>query len=276
MTQAQKSCSDSGPTVRLVFLGAAGVGKTALIQRFLTGRFESRHRRTVEELHSLDCELGPRRVSLEVLDTSGSYAFPAMRKLSIRRAQAVALVFSLAEPGSFEEVQRLREEVAELRADEDPPLPVMVVGNQADLFPGGLLCRPPLAEHLAATAELEWGCTYLETSAKQDYNVQRLFQDLLLRVQLPEPGPAQEAVDRRAGTRGAAGPARGQEAQLQCPVKWLQGWVDNERTGWRARYIYSQTLEVRDSPRTVKPCSCRIPKLLQHGCTGPTENAPSP
>uniref|UniRef100_A0A3Q3WZC8 Uncharacterized protein n=1 Tax=Mola mola TaxID=94237 RepID=A0A3Q3WZC8_MOLML len=38
-------------TVRLVFLGAAGVGKTALIHRFLHDRFERTYTRTVEELH---------------------------------------------------------------------------------------------------------------------------------------------------------------------------------------------------------------------------------
>ncbi|XP_078520924.1 GTP-binding protein Di-Ras2-like [Lissotriton helveticus] len=206
MAPSHKHCEDpEPPTVRLVFLGAAGVGKTALIQRFLTGRFESRHRRTVEELHGLECALGPRPVRLEVLDTSGSYSFPAMRKLSIRRAHAVALVFSLAEPGSFQEAQRLRAEVAELRAHDRPPLPVMVVGNKADLFPGGLSrLQPPLAEHLAATAELEWGCSYLETSAKQDYNVQRLFQDLLLQVQLPSPSAA--ALRLRRWTDGQARP----------------------------------------------------------------------
>ncbi|KAJ1095936.1 hypothetical protein NDU88_001086 [Pleurodeles waltl] len=204
MAPSQKHCEDPGPTVRLVFLGAAGVGKTALIQRFLTGRFESRHRRTVEELHGLECALGPRRVSLEVLDTSGSYSFPAMRRLSIRRAHAVALVFSLAEPDTFQEARRLRDEVAALRAGEDPPLPVLVVGNQADLLPGGLGPRPPLAEHLAATAELEWGCSYLETSAKQDYNVQRLFQDLLLQVPLPCPGLPSPALRRRRWTEGQA------------------------------------------------------------------------
>lgn len=206
MAPSQKHCEESEPpTVRLVFLGAAGVGKTALIQRFLTGRFESRHRRTVEELHGLECEVGPRTVSLEVLDTSGSYSFPAMRTLSIRSAHAVALVFSLAEPASFQEVQRLRDEVAELRAHDRPPLPVMVVGNQADLFPGGLSLQPPLAEHLAATAELEWGCSYLETSAKQDYNVQRLFRDLLLQVQLPRGLPSHSpALRRRRWTEGQA------------------------------------------------------------------------
>lgn len=191
--------------VRLVFLGAAGVGKTSLIRRFLLDTFETKYKRTVEELHSKEYEVSGMTITIEIMDTSGSYSFPAMRTLSIRSAHAVALVFSLAEPASFQEVQRLRDEVAELRAHDRPPLPVMVVGNQADLFPGGLSLQPPLAEHLAATAELEWGCSYLETSAKQDYNVQRLFRDLLLQVQLPRGLPSHSpALRRRRWTEGQA------------------------------------------------------------------------
>ena len=49
--------------VRLVFMGAAGVGKTALIQRFLQDSFEPKHRRTVEELHSKEYEVGGIKVT---------------------------------------------------------------------------------------------------------------------------------------------------------------------------------------------------------------------
>uniref|UniRef100_A0A4W3GS11 Uncharacterized protein n=1 Tax=Callorhinchus milii TaxID=7868 RepID=A0A4W3GS11_CALMI len=56
----------SSARVRLVFLGAAGVGKTSLIRRFLLDTFEPQYRRTVDEL----------------------YCFPAMRKLSIQNSDA--------------------------------------------------------------------------------------------------------------------------------------------------------------------------------------------
>uniref|UniRef100_A0A667WXA3 Uncharacterized protein n=1 Tax=Myripristis murdjan TaxID=586833 RepID=A0A667WXA3_9TELE len=62
-------------TVRLVFLGAAGVGKSALICRFLHDRFEHKYTRTVEELHALEFDtIGDAGIRLEVLDTSGNEA----------------------------------------------------------------------------------------------------------------------------------------------------------------------------------------------------------
>ena len=74
---------------------------------------------------------------MDILDTSGSYEFPAMRQLAIRSADAFILVFSVDDSESFEEVRRLRELIFEQKtADnkESPPLiPIVVVGNKTDL-----------------------------------------------------------------------------------------------------------------------------------------------
>ncbi|KFP15044.1 GTP-binding protein Rhes-like [Egretta garzetta] len=116
--------------VRLVFLGAAGVGKTALIRRFLMDTFEPKHRRTVEELHSKEYEVSGATVKVEILDTSGSYSFPAMRKLSIQNSDAFALVYAVDDAESFESVKSLREEILEVKEDKFPP--IVVVGNKAE------------------------------------------------------------------------------------------------------------------------------------------------
>ncbi|XP_038619573.1 ras-related protein Rap-2c-like [Tachyglossus aculeatus] len=163
-------------SVRVVFFGAAGVGKTALIQRFLAGTFEAQHRRTVEELHCLDYELGRQRppLRLEIMDTSGSYSFPAMRRLGIRRGDAFALVYSLQEPESFQEVRRLRDEILEAKGRQPCP-PILLVGNKSDLAPAG--ADPRL--------HLDWGDPHLEASAKLGDNVPALFRQLLLLLHLP-------------------------------------------------------------------------------------------
>ncbi|KAF7689806.1 hypothetical protein HF521_013159 [Silurus meridionalis] len=67
-------------TARVVFLGAAGVGKTSLIARFLHWKLD-----------------GAARLVLEILDTSGSYALPAMRALRIRTGDTFAVVYATRE-----------------------------------------------------------------------------------------------------------------------------------------------------------------------------------
>jgi len=80
---------------RVVFLGAARTGKSAIIKRFLHDVFDDEYKTTVEDLHSVEHREsgGSMCFHLEILDTSGSYSFPAMRRLAIGRADACVLVF---------------------------------------------------------------------------------------------------------------------------------------------------------------------------------------
>ncbi|XP_056263037.1 GTP-binding protein Rhes-like [Pseudoliparis swirei] len=165
--------------VRLAFLGAAGVGKTALIQRFLNDTFDPKHRRTVEELHRKEYEVAGVKVAINIMDTSGSYSFPAMRKLSIQSSDAFALVYAVDDPQSLDAVKRLRDEILEIK--EDKFTPIVVIGNKSD-------CRKERqvsSEDVLSTVELDWNHSFLESSAKDNINVLEAFRELLQRANLP-------------------------------------------------------------------------------------------
>ncbi|XP_014827578.1 PREDICTED: ras-related protein Rap-2a-like [Poecilia mexicana] len=165
--------------VRLVFLGAGGVGKTALIQRFLKDTFEPKHRRTVEELHRKEYEVGGIKVTISIMDTSGSYSFPAMRKLSIQNSDAFALVYAVDDPDSLEAVKRLREEILEVK--ESKHTPIVVIGNKIDRHKE----RRVSSEDVLSTVEVDWNHIFLESSAKDNVNVMEAFVELLQRANLP-------------------------------------------------------------------------------------------
>lgn len=170
--------------MRLVFLGAAGVGKSALIRRFLHDRFEHKHTPTVEDLHALeyDTAAGAGKMRLEILDTSGSYSFPAMREICIRHSDAFALVYAVDDPGSFEEVRRLRDEILELRGSKGTP--ITVVGSKADLTEAE--GRVLLAGDVMATVEGEWDADFVEASARTGGNTIGVFRALLQHVDEPQ------------------------------------------------------------------------------------------
>ncbi|KAM4717378.1 ras-related protein Rap-2a-like [Anableps anableps] len=165
--------------VRLVFLGAGGVGKTALIQRFLKDTFEPKHRRTVEELHRKEYEVEGIKVTISIMDTSGSYSFPAMRKLSIQNSDAFALVYAVDDPDSLEAVKRLREEILEVK--DNKYTPIVVIGNKIDRHKE----RRVSSEDVVSTVEVDWNHIFLESSAKDNVNVMEAFRELLQQANFP-------------------------------------------------------------------------------------------
>ncbi|XP_037941200.1 GTP-binding protein Rhes-like [Teleopsis dalmanni] len=98
---------------RVVFMGSARVGKTCIINQFLYDQYHQRYKKTVEEMHvgEYDTPDGSMLV-LEILDTSGSYTFPAMRALSITTSDAFILVYAIDDLDSWYEVESLRKQVS--------------------------------------------------------------------------------------------------------------------------------------------------------------------
>lgn len=97
---------------RVVVMGSAFVGKTQIVSQFLYDKFSSRYRQTIEELHRGEYQTPDQNsLTLDILDTSGAFAFPAMRDLSINTSNGFILVFSIDNEESWKEVTRLREKV---------------------------------------------------------------------------------------------------------------------------------------------------------------------
>lgn len=97
---------------RVTMMGAARVGKSSIISQFLYEKYLSRYKQTIEEMHRGEYELPDgSSLTLDILDTSGSYQFPAMRALSINTSGAFILVYAVDDEETWNEVERLREQV---------------------------------------------------------------------------------------------------------------------------------------------------------------------
>ncbi|XP_018574193.1 ras-related protein Rap-2b-like [Anoplophora glabripennis] len=128
--------NDSVPPVnnarhKIVVMGAAKVGKSSIITQFLYGSFSPKYKRTVEEMHHGDFNVSGVHLTLDILDTSGAYEFPAMRALSISSADAFILVYDVTDTSTFEEARALRDQIYETKCSNN--VPIVVVGNKIDL-----------------------------------------------------------------------------------------------------------------------------------------------
>ncbi|XP_071536287.1 ras-related protein Rap-1b-like isoform X2 [Panulirus ornatus] len=157
---------------RVVVMGAAKVGKTAIINQFLYDSFTPKYTRTVEEMHHGEYEVSGMSLTLDILDTSGSYEFPAMRELSVNTADAFILVYSVTDADSFEEVRSLRELILHTK---NQLVPIVVVGNKNDLEDE----RAVPLETAETIVLVNWENGFLEASAKDNLNVLNIFKELL-------------------------------------------------------------------------------------------------
>ncbi|XP_063236088.1 GTP-binding protein Rhes [Bacillus rossius redtenbacheri] len=198
---SSSSCEDScrpppRNCYRLVLLGSSRVGKTSIVSRFLSNKFEDSYTPTIEDFHRKLYRIRGEVHQLDILDTSGNHPFPAMRRLSFLTGDLFVLVFSLDSRESFEEVQALRDQILETklsacaaagssgvgrRKPPAPRVPMVLVGNKSDKQMKTV--TPEEAASYAASQDD--CCVFVETSAKRNLRIDELFHELFLAAGLP-------------------------------------------------------------------------------------------
>ena len=170
--------------------GDKKVGKTSLIRRFLGQSFSRHYQPTVEDYYEEEIIRETNRCrQLQILDTTGSYDFPAMRKIAINKSEAFVLVYSLDDPKSFEKLKWHREEI--LKYKNNNKVPIVVVCNKTDLTDMAALQEilkntdeilPAISEQLKKQKKIiveDWGCKLMFTSAKVRWNINKVFYELV-------------------------------------------------------------------------------------------------
>jgi Ras-related protein Rap-1B len=88
----------------------------------------------------------------------------------MRYAQGFLLVFSITSTTSLAELGELREQIAHMK-NHDPAIPIVLVGNKADLEDDRRVSRAK-----AFQVSQMWGnIPYYETSARRRLNVNEVF-----------------------------------------------------------------------------------------------------
>ena len=63
------SGNSTGQRYRIAIMGPAGVGKSAIVNQFLYGKFHSDYKKTVEDMHRGEFDMDGAKLTLELLDT---------------------------------------------------------------------------------------------------------------------------------------------------------------------------------------------------------------
>jgi small GTP-binding protein len=157
---------------KVVIVGDAGVGKTALLFRFKRGSYED----TTPTIgaNSIQCQvsLSPDRVvTLNVWDTAGQDDFKSLLPMFVRGAEVAVVVYDVSRHFTFEHVEQW---ISFFRSDT-AICAVVLASNKSDL------------EHDVDPGEIEEICAHhglqhFETSAVTGEGVELLFREIAERV----------------------------------------------------------------------------------------------
>ncbi|CAH0397476.1 unnamed protein product [Chilo suppressalis] len=127
---------------KVMVLGQSGIGKSALVVRFITRRFIGEYDPNLEKVYTFQTVIDNEMVYFEILDSAGDSHESEYANLesNIRWAEAFILMYSVTDKCSFDECHRLKflinynKRRRRLTATKDSVLetPVVLVGNKAD------------------------------------------------------------------------------------------------------------------------------------------------
>ena len=164
------------PNYRIMVLGAKKTGKTSIIQQFLYDKFSSNYNETIDDMYRGEFDIHGRAIGFDIQDVSGGYVydFPGMRTVSFTSADAFILVFSLDSAESWQEISNLRDMI---QAEKGVDIPIVIVGNKSDLKES---FDPDIPhQSVEAISVFDWENGYVESSAKDRFNINKIFKELL-------------------------------------------------------------------------------------------------
>lgn len=140
--------------------------------RFVEHHFVESYYPTIENQFSQPITHNGVEYTTEIVDTAGQDEFSIMSQKHFIGVHGYMLVYSIASRASFDMIPIIRDKILHaLGADEAP---MVLVGNKTDLDSTRQVSFEE-GSQLAAS----FNCPFVETSAKNDANVQKAFEALM-------------------------------------------------------------------------------------------------
>ncbi|XP_038880228.1 LOW QUALITY PROTEIN: ras-related protein RABA6a-like [Benincasa hispida] len=160
---------------KAVLTGDSGVGKSNLLSRFAKNEFRFDSKPTIGvEFAYRNIKLADKLIKTQIWDTAGQERFRAITSSYYRGALGALLVYDITRVATFDNVKKW---LGELRELGNSDMVIILVGNKCDLDQ----YREVEEEEARGLAELE-DLFFMETSAKDNVNVEEAFLEMVRRI----------------------------------------------------------------------------------------------
>lgn len=195
--------------MKILLIGDSGVGKSCLLVRFVDDKFNPSFITTIGidfKIKTIDSN--GKKIKLQLWDTAGQERFRTITTAYYRGAMGIILVYDVTDESTFDHIKTWYKTVNE-HANGEAQL--LLVGNKSDME-----TRVVTYEQGEALAN-ELGIPFVESSAKDDKNVNEIFFTLTKLIQekldasnVPEPEVKDKVNIKKKSSNGpGTGPPMG-------------------------------------------------------------------
>ena len=174
--------------VKILLVGDSGVGKSSLLARFISDSFDELSPTVGVDFKLKHVDVDGTRLKLTVWDTAGQERFRTLTSSYYRGAHGVVFVYDVTSRESFENARETWRKEVEMYGTIANSVKI-VIGNKIDKEDERTVAR----EEGVAFAK-EYGCLFLECSAKTKVRVAEAFDELVKGI-LDAPGLLVDEID---------------------------------------------------------------------------------
>ena len=151
-------------TIKLVAVGAGGVGKSTFTVYCIQHFFVEAYDPTIEDVYRKQITVNNTEFVVDILDVAGEEEYAAVRDQYLRSSEGYLLLYSITDKNSFDEVPTFMDQI--LRVKDADFVPTVIIGNKCDLEADRQV-ETKAGENLAE----KYKAAFFETSAKFGINV---------------------------------------------------------------------------------------------------------
>jgi len=161
--------------LKIIILGDSGVGKTAILHKFVSGQFIEQHKATIgADFSTKEITVDDKLVTLQMWDTAGQERFASLGHAFYRGADACILVYDICNDQSFKSIEQWRSNFLDNASPENAQdFPFLLIGNKSDLNDKRQVSTTD-GQRISSQHKMEFN----ETSAYNGNNIDKAIRDI--------------------------------------------------------------------------------------------------